>query len=47
MQDALAKGAAAACGGRRPDWGSGSPLEGGFFFEPTVLTGGRVRPAAH
>lgn len=42
MQDALAKGAAAACGGRRPDWGSGSPLEGGFFFEPTVLTGERV-----
>lgn len=39
VQDALAKGAAAACGGRRPDWGSGSPLEGGFFFEPTVLTG--------
>lgn len=42
VQDALAKGAVAATGGRRPDWGGGSPLEGGFFFEPTVLTGASV-----
>ena len=42
VQDALVKGAVAATGGRRPDWGGGSPLEGGFFFEPTVLTGASV-----
>ena len=41
MRDALDKGAVAACGGARPDWGAGSPLAGGFFFEPTVLTGAR------
>ena len=39
VQEALAAGAAAACGGRRPSWQPGSPLAGGFFYEPTVLTG--------
>ena len=39
VQDALAKGAVAACGGGRPQFEAGHPLAGGFFFEPTVLTG--------
>lgn len=42
MQDALSKGAVAACGGGRPHFEAGSPLAGGYFFEPTVLTGGRL-----
>ncbi|EFN58977.1 hypothetical protein CHLNCDRAFT_48452 [Chlorella variabilis] len=42
VRDALAKGAVAACGGARPSWEAGSPLAGGYFFEPTVLIGGTV-----
>ncbi|KAL4437189.1 hypothetical protein ABPG75_004328 [Micractinium tetrahymenae] len=42
VQDALGKGAVAACGGRRPRWEDGSQLRGGFFYEPTVLTGATV-----
>lgn len=42
VQDALGKGAVAACGGRRPRFEDGSQLRGGFFYEPTVLTGGSV-----
>lgn len=41
VQDALAKGAVAACGGQRPRFEDGSQLRGGFFYEPTVLTGSR------
>lgn len=39
VQDALDRGAVAACGGRRAAWEVGSPLAGGYFYEPTVLTG--------
>jgi hypothetical protein len=45
VQDAVAKGASVACGGARPSWGAGSPLAGGFFYQPTVLTGACL-PAA-
>lgn len=42
VQDAVAKGASVACGGARPSWGAGSPLAGGFFYQPTVLTGATI-----
>lgn len=37
VQDAVQKGAKVALGGARPDFGAGSPLEKGFFYQPTVL----------
>lgn len=42
VQDAVSKGAVVACGGRRSQFDKGSALEGGFFYEPTVLTGATV-----
>lgn len=39
VRDAVAKGAQVACGGARPSH-AGGPLAGGFFYQPTVLTGG-------
>ncbi|MDH6123771.1 NADP-dependent succinic semialdehyde dehydrogenase [Kitasatospora sp. GP82] len=39
VADALAHGAVAECGGRRPD----GPLEQGWYYPPTVLTG--ITPA--
>lgn len=44
VRDALAKGATAVVGGGRPRWEEGSPLAGGFFFEPTVLVGEPEKP---
>ncbi len=41
VTDALAQGAQALCGGRRPQG-----LEQGFYYEPTVLTGGSPRRCA-
>ena len=42
VADALSKGAVVAVGGQRPKWDAGHSLAGGFFYEPTVLTGGWV-----
>ncbi len=36
IEDAVAKGARIACGGRRPE---GEQFRKGYFFQPTVLTG--------
>ncbi|PSC68568.1 succinate-semialdehyde dehydrogenase [Micractinium conductrix] len=41
VADALSKGAVVAVGGQRPKWDAGHSLAGGFFYEPTVLTGAR------
>jgi betaine-aldehyde dehydrogenase len=36
VKDASEKGASVVCGGKRP---SNSELQGGFYYEPTILTG--------
>jgi succinate-semialdehyde dehydrogenase/glutarate-semialdehyde dehydrogenase len=42
VDEAVAGGARAAAGGRRPAFDVASPLAGGNFFEPTVLVGAPV-----
>jgi len=39
VEDARLKGGKIACGGARPNFGNGSSLNEGFFFEPTVILG--------
>ena len=38
VQDAVAKGATVQTGGKRPTFSENSPLNNGFFFEPTVIS---------
>ena len=38
VQDALSKGATVQTGGKRPTFSENSPLNNGFFFEPTVIS---------
>jgi acyl-CoA reductase-like NAD-dependent aldehyde dehydrogenase len=42
VQDAVGKGGVVLAGGQRPDFGTSSPLGGGFFYEPTVITNATV-----
>ena len=39
VADAVQNGAKVVVGGSKPGFEDGSPLGGGSFFEPTVLTG--------
>ncbi|KAK2079858.1 hypothetical protein QBZ16_002253 [Prototheca wickerhamii] len=42
VQDALLKGATVQTGGKRPTFSENSPLNNGFFFEPTVISNATI-----